>query len=162
MDVRTERLERGDLPALERWAGHTDGALTPNDLPAEADGLAAWFEACRADAERLDCLALVYETPVGVTGLQWHGEQTDTAELVLLLGETGYNPLRTATFVTLRMLDRAFLELGFRRVTVRVHAQHAWFPDVLDQMGFARTAEENDAVSLSVEKNVFLSRKYLF
>ena len=162
MDIRTERLERGDLPALERWAGHTDGALTPNDLPAEAGGLAAWFEACSANAERLDCLALVYETPVGVAGLRWHSSQDGTAELYLLLGETGYNPLRTATYVTLRMLDRAFLELGFRRVTVRVHAQHAWFLDVLEQMGFARTAEGNEMISLAAEKDVFLKRKYLF
>ena len=162
MDIRTERLEHGDLPALERWVGHTDGTITPNDLPLEADGLVPWFESCAADPERLDCLALVYETPVGVAGLQWHGKQDGLAELYLLLGETGYNPLRTATFVTLRTLDRAFLELGFRRVTVRVHAQHAWFLDVLEQIGFSRTAEENEMISLAAEKDVFLKRKYLF
>ena len=162
MDIRTERLERGDLPALERWAGHTDGALTPNDLPVEAGGLAAWFEACSADPERLDCLALVYETPVGVAGLQRLGSQDGTAELYLLLGEVNYNPLRTATYVTLRMLDRAFLDLGFRRVTARVCAQHTWYLEVLEQMGFSRTAENCEAISLAVEKAAFLNRKYLF
>ena len=162
MDIRTERLVRGDLPALERWAGHTDGALTPNDLPVEAGGLAAWFEACSADPERLDCLALVYETPVGVAGLQRLGSQDGTAELYLLLGEVNYNPLRTATYVTLRMLDRAFLDLGFRRVTARVCAQHTWYLEVLEQMGFSRTAENCEAISLAVEKAAFLNRKYLF
>ena len=162
MDIWTERLARRHLPALERWAGHADGALTPNDLPAEAGGLAAWFETCSANPERLDCLALVYETPVGVTGLHWCGGQDGTAELYLLLGEVNYNPLRTATYVTLRMLDRAFLELGFRCVTVRVRAQHRWYIEVLEQMGFSRTAENSEAISLAVEKEVLLNRKYLF
>ena len=162
MDIWTERLERWHLPALERWAGHADGALTPNDLPVEAGGLAAWFEACSANPERLDCLALVYETPVGVTGLRRHGGQDGTAELYLLLGEVNYNPLRTATYITLRMLDRAFLDLGFSRVTARGYAQHTWYIEVLEQMGFTRTAENSEAIPLAVEKNVFLNRKYLF
>ena len=162
MDIWTERLERRHLPVLENWIGRTDGALTPNDLPPEANGLVPWFEACSADPERLDCLALVYETPVGVTGLRRYSKQEGAAELYLLLGEVNYNPLRTATYVTLRMLDRAFLDLGFSRVTVRVHAQHTWFPDVLEQMGFSRAAEGSNVISLGVEKAAFLYRKYLF
>ena len=162
MDIWTERLERRHLPALERWVSHTDGAMTPNDLPPDTDGLVPWFEGCSEDSARLDCLALVYETPVGVTGLRWHGKQDGLAELYLLLGETGYNPLRTATYVTLRMLDRAFLDLGFRRVTARVHARHSWYLEVLEQMGFARTAEEDELIFCSAEKDVFLNRKYLF
>ena len=162
MDIWTERLERSHLPVLENWIGRTDGALTPNDLPSEANGLMPWFEACSADPKRLDCLALVYETPVGVTGLRWCGEQDGSAELYLLLGEVNYNPLRTATYVTLRMLDRAFLELGSRRVTVRVCAQHTWYIEVLEQMGFPPTAEGNDVISLAVDQAAFLNRKYLF
>ncbi len=161
MDIWTERLERRHLPVLENWIGRTDGALTPNDLPPEANGLVPWFEACSADPERLDFLALVYETPVGVTGLRRYSQE-GAAELYLLLGEVNYNPLRTATYVTLRMLDRAFLELGFRCVTVRVRAQHSWYIEVLEQMGFTRTAENSEAISLAVEKEVLLNRKYLF
>ena len=162
MDIWTDRLERRDLPALERWAGRTDGAMTPNDLPPEADGLLPWFEICSADPERLDCLALVYETPVGVAGLRWRGEQDRSAQLYLLLGEVNYNPLRTATYVTLRMLDRAFLDLGLSRVTVRAYAEHNWFPDVLEQMGFSRMEEGNGVIPFSIQKDVFLSRKYLY
>ena len=161
MDIWTEKLVRRHLPVLERWLGRTAGAVTPNDLPSDVRGLEAWFEMCTAEPGRLDCLALVYETPVGVAGLRRTVDQ-DTAELYLMLGEVGYNLQRTAAYVTLRMLDRAFSEAGIRRVAVRVGIRHQWFFDTLEQMGFFRTGAGAGVEALTVEKNVFLSRKYLF
>ena len=158
----TERLERGHLPLLRRWIGRGDGALTPHDLPPEADKLTAWFDDCAAEPGRLDCLVSVYETPVGVAGLRRCGGQDGTATLYLLLGEVNYNPLRTATCVTLRMLDRAFLDLGLARVEMQVCAGHAWYPEVLERMGFTRTDAQDGTIRLAVEKDAFLSRKYLF
>ena len=162
MNIWTEQLVERHLPLLEAWAGRTDGAVTPNDLPASAEGLARWFERRGAEPGRLDCLALVYETPVGLAGLRRRTERKTEAELYLLLCERGYNPLRTATYICLRMLDRAFLEQGFERVTVRVDQNFSWFLEPLERMGFSPTEERSGPVSLAVEKNVFLSRKYLF
>lgn len=161
MDIWIEQLERRHLPILERWLGRTAGAITPNDLPSDVRGLESWFEMRAAEPGRLDCLALVYETPVGVAGLRQTVDR-DTAELYLMLGEIGYNLLRTAAYVTLRMLDRAFLEAGNRRVAVRVNYQHSWLLDTLEQMGFSRTGTEAGITALAVEKNSFLNRKYLF
>ena len=160
LNIWTERLERGHLPLLERWIGRGDGELTANDLPTEAERLAAWYERAAAEPGRLDCLTLVYETPVGVAGVRRIRGQE--AELYLLLGETGYNALRTATYVSLRMLDRAFGDLGSARVTVQVRAEQAWFSEVLERMGFIRTAEGEKLCALAVEKEHYLSRKYLF
>ncbi|MBR1456296.1 MAG: hypothetical protein IJ594_03940 [Oscillospiraceae bacterium] len=162
MDIWTQQLQRRHLPLLTRWLGRDGGALTPHDLPREADGLARWFEACAAEPGRFDCLALVYETPVGLAGLRRGDAPADEAELYLLLCEVGYNPLRTATYVTLRMLDRAFLERGLARVTVRVSARHARFLEALERMGFSRTEDRGDTVCLAVDKAAFLARKYLF
>lgn len=162
MDIWTERLVRRHLPLLECWVRRREGAMTPNDLPREAEKLAAWYEACSADPGRLDCLVSVYETPVGLSGLRQHSGQSDTAELHLLLCELSYNPLRTATYTTLRMLDHAFLELGFNRAAVQIYAKHGWYLNVLEQMGFTRTIELDGLISLSVEKSVYLDRKYLF
>ena len=161
MDIWTERLEREHLTVLSRWIGHGDGALTENDLPPDAAGLASWFDAGAAEPGRLDCLALVYETPVGLAGLRRDGAD-GAARLWLLLGERGYNPLRTATYVTLRMLDRAFLELGFTRVRVRARPGCGWYREVLEKMGFSRADEGEELPVLQVEKQVYLSRKYLF
>ena len=161
MDIWIEQLERRHLPILERWLGRTAGVITPNDLPSDAHELESWFDMCAAEPERLDCLTLVYETPVGVAGFRQTVDR-DTAELYLMLGEVGYNLLRTAAYVTLRMLDRAFSEAGIRRIAVRVGFQHSWFLDTLEQMGFYRTGTEAGITALAVEKNSFLDRKYLF
>ena len=161
VNIWTERLERGHLPLLGRWLGRADAALTPNDLPAEAVELEAWFERCAAEPGRLDFLTLVYETPVGLASLRPGGED-GSAALELLLGERNYNPLRTATYVALRMLDRTFLECGFRRVSVQAFTRHAWLLEPLERMGFSRTAEQGDRICLTVEKDCYLSRKYLF
>ncbi len=162
MDIWTERLERRHLPLLECWLGRDAGALTPQDLPLNAEELLPWFEMCVTEPGRLDCLVSVYETPVGLAGLRQTGEQDRVAVLYLLLGEVNYNPLRTATYVTLRMLDRAFSELRCRRVTAQVYAQHEWFLDVLDRMGFSRQTVQDDRVLLAVDKDMFQNRKYLF
>lgn len=162
MNIWTERLERGHLSMLERWIGRADSALTANDLPAEAGALRDWFENAQAEPGRLDCLALVYETPVGVTGLLPCAGREGTAALYLLLGERNYNPLRTATYVSLRMLNRAFGELGLTRVETRVGAENGWFLDALERMGFSCGEEREDTICLAVEKARFLDRKYLF
>ena len=162
MDIWTERLEPAHLPIVGRWLGRTEGALTPNDLPADADGLTPWLERCAAESGRLDCLCRVYETPVGVAALRRPDGSGGTAELSLLLGEVNYNPLRTATYVTLRMLDRAFLEPGVHEVRVRAFTRHAFFLPVLERMGFARTEERDGLCCCAVEKARYLDRKYLF
>ena len=162
MDIWTETLERAHLPLLARWLDRADGALTPNDLPGDAAALPAWFERCAAEPGRLDCLALVYETPVGLAGLRQSGASEGAAALSLFLGERNYNPLRTATYLTLRMLDRAFLDLGLSQVHMEVHVRFGWYLEALERMGFQRGAEDGGRIPLRVEKERYLSRKYLF
>ena len=162
MDIWTERLERRHLPLLENWLARADGAVTPNDLPAHPDALAKWYDAALAQQGRFDCLTLVYETPVGVAGLLPLAGHPDTAELYLLLGEVGYNPLRTATYITIRMLDRAFQDLGFARVTVRFDPRHEQLLQAFGRMGFSGEDVTDGLRTLSVERDVFLQRKYLF
>ena len=156
MDIWTEPLQRRHLPTVERWLTRTDGALTPNDLPQDEALLEAWFGRCAAESGRLDCLLLVYETPVGVASLR-SADAPDTAALSILLGERSYNPLRTAAYVTLRMLDRAFLELCARRVTMEMLAPWPAYRAALDQMGF-----QPDGCFLVVDKDIFIQNKYHF
>ena len=106
MNILTEQLQRRHLPLLSDWLDRSEGALTPNDLPARAVALAAWFDRSAAQPGRLDCLTLVYETPVGVASLLPLPGQPGAAELRVLLGEVGYNALRTGTYVALQMLDQ--------------------------------------------------------
>ena len=162
MDIWTEQLERRHLPILERWLGRTAGAITPNDLPSDVIELRTWFERSVAEPGRLDCLALVYETPVGVAGLRSKNGQKDTLEVYLMLGEVGYNLRRTATYVALRMIDRAFSNADVAQVAVWLCPCHTWFLDVLYRMGFAEERTENEMTVFTVEKDVFLNRKYLF
>ena len=162
MDIWTERLEHAHLPLVERWAARGAGLITPNDLPADQRALEEWFEKGAAEPGRLDCLALVYETPVGIAGLRQYDCRGDTAEFFLLLGEVNYNLLRTATYITLRMLDRAFSDAGIKKVMIRLRTQHMWFLDALEQMGFSQTGVRDGAISLGVDKEMFQSRKYLF
>ena len=162
MNIWTEQVVERHLPLLQAWAGRADGAVTPNDLPAPAEELAAWVRRRGAEPGSLDCLALVYDTPVGLAGLRRSAGREREAELYLLLCERGYNPLRTATYVCLRMLDRAFLELGLERVTMRVNREFSWLLEPLERMGFSPAGEGDGPVRLAVEKKAFLDRKYLF
>jgi uncharacterized protein YceH (UPF0502 family) len=162
VDIWTERLERRHLPLLERWLMREDGVLTLNDLPSGADNLAEWYEKCAEMPNRLDCLASVYDTPVGVTGLHRQPGQDKTASLYLFLGEVGYNIRRTATYITIRMLDRAFSDLRQESTNVQVYSHYGWFVEVLEQMGFSRRSEQDGVIRLAVEKTVFLNRKFLF
>ncbi len=162
MDIWTERLERTHLTLLERWLGRSDGVLTANDLPEEADSFPQWFEACEAERGREDYLILVYETPVGIAGLRRNGDEETAAELYLLIGEVGYNLLRTATYAALRVLDRAFLEPETGVVTVSVLSRSAWFAEVLERMGFSRSDERDGVIPLRAERKAFLNRKHLF
>ena len=69
---------------LNQWLTREDAALTPNNLPKEADQLPAWLERQAQDQDRQVYLCLVYDTPVGAAGLHL---QEEAAELTLLLGE---------------------------------------------------------------------------
>ena len=162
MDIWTERLQREHLALLKDWLGRDTGVLTTNDLPSKTEDIDHWYERCAADPNRTDCLVSIYETPVGLAGLQRQAGRKDTVSLYLLLGEVNYNPLRTATHVTLRMLDRAFSECGVSHATICVLSSQAWFLEPLERMGFMRTCVQDDHVVLSVEKESFQSRKYLF
>ena len=55
------------------------------------------------------------------------------------------------------MLDRAFLELGVRRVTMEMLAPWPAYRAALDQMGF-----QPDGGVLAVEKDTFIQNKYHF
>jgi len=97
-----------------------------------------------------------------VTGLHRQPGQDKTASLYLFLGEVGYNIRRTATYITIRMLDRAFSDLRQESTNVQVYSHYGWFVEVLEQMGFSRRSEQDGVIRLAVEKTVFLNRKFLF
>ena len=162
MNIWTERLVQTHLPILEQWIERKEGALTPNDLPENRDELPKWLEHCVSDPKRNDCLILAYETPVGLAGLRKVSGQIEIAELYLLLCEVNYNLLRTATYTVLPMLDRAFRDFDSDCVIIRLREQHAWFLEALERMGFSRMGEGERLITLSVEKEGFFQRKYLF
>lgn len=159
MNIRTERLEQIHLPLLAQWLTREDAALTPNSLPKEASQLPDWLERQARDPAQKNYLCLVYDTPVGVAGLYIQG---DAAELTLLLGERNYNPLRTATYLTLQLLDRAFTEQGCQSASIRVFDRHAWYLTPLEQMGFTQTGNGDGTVTLTVTKRTYFDRKHLF
>ena len=162
MDIWTEQLERRHLLILAHWVGRSSGAMTPNDLPTKTEDIPHWYEKCSIEPGRMDCLILVYDTPVGLAGLRQLDSREGVAELYLQLYEVNYNLLRTATYATLRMLDRAFQARDIKRVEARVHAQYREYLEALDRMGFSRTTADNQWIYVGVEKDIFLSRKYLF
>lgn len=162
MDIWTECLEHRHLPLLECWTERTTGRLTASDFPMESGKLSQWFDRCSSDSTRIDCLISAYETPVGIAGLRRCIEQEIAAELYLVLGETNYNPLRTATYATLRMLDRAFLDCKYDRINAQICGGHREYLDALEQMGFSKTTDKDGLLWASVEKRIYIDRKYLF
>ena len=99
---------------------------------------------------------------MGLAGLRQHDGRGEILELYLQLYEINYNPLRTATYATLRMLDRAFLDSKTKRVETRVFVQQRDYLEALERMGFSRTAADNEIICVAVDKDPYLSRKYLF
>ena len=161
VDIWIEKLERRHLPLLENWLGRSSGRMTPNDLPTDAEKLTQWYETCTAEPGRQDHLVLVYETPVGVAGLRRREGREGAAELYLLLGETGYNLLRTATYAVLRLLSTVFREDGLDRVSAELSPQGREILPALERMGFSREGEDG-GLRVSIEKKSFQERKYLF
>ncbi len=149
MNIWTEQLLRQHLPMLERWLNRTNGKLTSNDLPENAELLTEWFE----QRGQADSLISVYETPVGVGGLRGN-------EFYLFLGEVGYNLIRTATYSTLRILDQAFIKLD--TVNAWVYSSHNEYLSALKTMGFSQVDEKDDLIRVSVQRRELGSRKYLF
>lgn len=160
MDIWIEHLERRHLQILEHWLGRTCGKMTPCDFEDDPNILPQWYDRCMAEPGRLDCLVLAYETPIGIAGFRRREGIPEEAELYLMLGESNYNLIRTATYATFRLLDRAFL--NYCLVNAKVYDRHKEYLSALMRMGFSQTAAEVDLVTVSVEKGVFQSRKYLF
>ena len=162
MNINTEQLKLQHAPILQQWVGRTSGAMTPNDFPREKEQIQQWLELTTDDTERLDCLIFVYDTPVGITGLRHDNTSPESAELYMLLCEVGYNLIRTATYATRSMLDRAYLDYGLQTVSASVYTCHPEYLEVLERMGFNRQTEKGEVIMVEVERKAFFSRKYLF
>ncbi len=160
MDIWIEQLAQCHMPILEHWLGRTAGRMTICDIPKETELLSQWYDRIKTVPRRLDCLALAYETPIGITGFQRTDSNPDEAELYLMLGETNYNLIRTATYSTLRILDRAFQDYCY--VSAAVYDRHEEYLSSLWKMGFSQTDSKNGLITVNVKKEVFVSRKYLF
>lgn len=154
MDIWTEQLQPRHLPILTNWIGRKSGAMTRNDFPNDAKHVPLWMELSTG----YDYLISVYETPVGIAGLRRN--DAEAAELYLLLCEVNYNLIRTATYATLRMLDRAFE--NYSRVIVWVNVAQTEYRDALERMGFFQIEDSGSWRCMSVEKETYLGRKYLF
>ena len=162
MNIEAESLEPRHLPILRNWTGRTAGAPTPNDFPQNAAEVAQWFELLAAESGRMDCLVSVYDTPVGIAGLRRNTKAADSAELYLLLCEVGYNLLRTATYATLCMLDRAFQECELRCVAADVNTEQREYLAALERMGFCRIRESRRTITVEVQKEMYLNNRFLF
>ena len=162
MNINTERLKLRHFPILQQWAGRTSGAMTPNDFPWVKEQIQKWLELNTDNAERLDCMIFVYDTPVGIAGLLHDNTSPESAELYMLLCEVGYNLIRTATYATLCMLDRAFQEYGLQTVSASVYTCHPEYLEALERMGFSRQTEKGELIMVEAGRKAFYSRKYLF
>ena len=162
MNINTERLKLRHFPILQQWAGRTSGAMTPNDFPWVKEQIQKWLELNTDNAERLDCMIFVYDTPVGIAGLLHDNTSQESAELYMLLCEVGYNLIRTATYATLCMLDRAFQEYGLQTVSASVYTCHPEYLEALERMGFSRQTEKGELIMVEAGRKAFYSRKYLF
>jgi len=162
MNINTERLKLRHFPILQQWAGRTSGAMTPNDFPWVKEQIQQWLELTTDNAERLDCMIFVYDTPVGIAGLLHDNTSPESAELYMLLCEVGYNLIRTATYATLCMLDRAFQEYGLQTVSASVYTCHPEYLEALERMGFSRQTEKGELIMVEAGRKAFYSRKYLF
>ena len=160
MDIWTEQLEYRHLTMLENWTGRTAGRMTACDFPEKKGAVAEWYEACTAEPGREDYLVSVYETPVGLGGFRECRRAPEAAEVYLMLGEANYNLLRTATYATLQLLHRAFR--NYSRVNTAVYRCHTKYLDALMRMGFSPVDAFGEMADLTVNKETFLSRIYLF
>ena len=86
----------------------------------------------------------------------------ESAELYLLLCEVGYNLLRTATYATLCMLDRAFQECELRCVAADVNTEQREYLAALERMGFCIIRENRRTITVVVQKEMYLNNRFLF
>lgn len=155
MNIDTVELKREDLPRLTFWVRRGYGAVTGHDLPLE--NAEAWFESVSSRDDRLDCMVYLYYTQVGLAGLTEIDRETGTAKLYLLLGETGYNSLRTGTYAALQMLDRAFGDLGLQSVETTVTTEDPDLKSMFPKLGFLETD-----TGLLITKEEFQKHRFLF
>ena len=155
MNIETVELKREDLPRLTFWVNRGYGAVTSHDLPKENPE--PWFETASGSPERLDCMVYLYYTQVGLAGLTEINRETGTARLYLLLGETGYNRLRTGTYAALQMLDRAFGDLNLQSVETTVTTEDPDLLSIFPKLGFQETK-----TGLVITREAFQKHRFLF
>lgn len=155
MNIETVELKREDLPRLTFWVNRGYGAVTAHDLPKENPE--TWFESVSRRDDRLDCMVYLYYTQVGLAGLTEIRRETGTARLYLLLGETGYNSLRTGTYAVLQMLDRAFGDLGLQSVETTVVTEDPDLQSIFPKLGFRETE-----AGLVLTREGFQTHRFLF
>ncbi len=155
MNIETVELKREDLPRLTFWVRRGYGAVTSHDLPRENPEL--WFDSVSNRNDRLDCMVYLYYTQVGLAGLTEIERETGTARLYLLLGETGYNSLRTGTYAALQMLDRAFGDLGLQSVETTVTTEDPDLQSMFPRLGFRETD-----TGLIITKAEFQKHRFIF
>ena len=150
MNIDTVELKREDLPQLLFWVNRGYGACTTHDLPHE--NAEAWFEHRQ---NRLDCMVYLYYTQIGLAGLTEIAN--GAARLYLIVGETGYNSLRTATYAALQMLDRAFGDLRLACVRTTVTTEDAEIRAAFPKLGFRPAGDH-----LEITKEAFQQHRFLF
>ena len=154
MNIDTVELKREDLPRLTFWVRRGYGAVTSHDLPRENPE--PWFETVSGREDRLDCMVYLYYTQVGLAGLTEIDRARGAARLYLLLGETGYNRLRTGTYAALQMLDRAFGDLGLQTVETTVTTADPDLKSIFPKLGFRETASGHVLTREEFQKHRFL------
>jgi diamine N-acetyltransferase len=123
--LRFRAVERGDLPALERWLNDFGTLRTAGIgvLPLSRDGVEHWY-ARLAGAESGEHWVVIVEratgTAIGFAGLRDIDHRHGTAEYAITIGEPTARGRGYGTEATRRLLDYAFADLGLRSVLLDV------------------------------------------
>lgn len=160
MNIETEKLKKEDLKYLVDWTTRCNGGnYTVNDLPIDMESAKKWFLYTANQDGRLDCIVYLYYTPVALIGLTEIVQ--DSASLYLRLGETSYNSTRLATYAMLRVLDRAFQEMGLEKIYVSLENTSQDVRILFERIGFEASVSSIKS-NLILTKASYSDNRYLF
>jgi len=120
-------IERGDLPALERWLNDFGTLRTAGIgiLPRSTALAEQWYERL-AGAEAGEHWVIIIErasgSAIGFAGLRDIDHRHGTSEYAITIGEPAARGQGYGTEATRRLLEYAFTDLGLRSVLLDVSA----------------------------------------
>ena len=139
MQIIVRKFTEQDIADKVRWVNDpANNRFLHYDLPLTQEGTAEWFRRTEADESRFDGVILADGVPCGLAGLLRIDRENQTAEFYIMTGEPAMKRQGIAYAAARLVLQKAFAELGLRRIYLYTETVNLPAQGLFEKRGFVR------------------------